>query len=123
MRGLRVESNKETLRRVRSTVKTIPGRASEIVNGRELEVADQRRPLVECLVADRAANHPEEELLSIPKFALDILVCPLCKTRVELLADESGLKCVSCRRVYPIRDDIPVMLPEEATVVEESRNK
>jgi uncharacterized protein len=123
MRGLRVESNKETLRRVRSTVKTIPGRASEIVNGRELEVADQRRPLVECLLADRAANHPEEELLSIPKFALDILVCPLCKTRVELLADESGLKCVSCRRVYPIRDDIPVMLPEEATVVEESRNK
>jgi len=116
-------SNKETLRRVRSTVKTIPGRASEIVNGRELEVADQRRPLVECLLADRAANHPEEELLSIPKFALDILVCPLCKTRVELLADESGLKCVSCRRVYPIRDDIPVMLPEEATVVEESRNK
>jgi uncharacterized protein len=123
MRGLRVESNKETLRRVRSTVKTIPGRASEIVNGRELEVADQRRPLVACLLADRAANHPEEELLSIPKFALDILVCPLCKTRVELLADESGLKCVSCRRVYPIRDDIPVMLPEEATVVEESRNK
>jgi len=108
---------------VRSTVKTIPGRASEIVNGRELEVADQRRPLVECLLAVRAANHPEEELLSIPKFALDILVCPLCKTRVELLADESGLKCVSCRRVYPIRDDIPVMLPEEATVVEETRNK
>ena len=86
------------------------------------EVADQRRPLVECLVADRTANHPEEEFLSIPKFALDILVCPLCKTRVELLADESGLKCVSCRRVYPIRDDIPVMLPEEATVVEENRN-
>ena len=58
--------------------------------------------------------------MTIPKYALDILVCPVCKTRVELLADESGLKCVSCRLVYPIRDEIPVMLPEEATVVEEN---
>jgi hypothetical protein len=61
--------------------------------------------------------------LAIPKYALDILVCPVCKTRVELLADESGLKCGSCRRVYPIRDEIPVMLPEEATIVEENSNK
>lgn len=58
--------------------------------------------------------------MTIPKYSLDILVCPVCKTRVELLADESGLKCVSCRRVYPIRDEIPVMLPEEATLAEES---
>ena len=61
--------------------------------------------------------------MEIPKYALDILVCPMCKTKVELLADESGLKCVSCRRVYPIRDEIPVMLPEEATIVEENRSK
>ena len=58
--------------------------------------------------------------MTIPKYALDILVCPVCKTHVELLADESGLKCVSCRRVYPIRDEIPVMLPEEATILEET---
>ena len=55
-----------------------------------------------------------EKTVAIPKYALDILVCPICKTRVELLPDESGLKCVNCRRVYPIRDEIPVMLPEEA---------
>ena len=61
--------------------------------------------------------------MKIPKYALDILVCPVCKTRVELLGDESGLKCVSCRRVYPIRDEIPVMLPEEATIVEENPSK
>jgi uncharacterized protein len=64
-----------------------------------------------------------KEFMAIPKFALDILVCPVCKTRVELLADESGLKCVSCRRVYPIRDEIPVMLPEEAKVVDEDSRK
>jgi len=71
----------------------------------------------------RTADHREEELMAIPKFALDILVCPVCKTRVELLEDQSGLKCVSCRRVYPIRDEIPVMLPEEATIAEENRSK
>ena len=56
--------------------------------------------------------------MAIPQDLLDILVCPLCKTPVTMLADGSGLKCQTCRRVYPIRDDIPVMLPEEATVVE-----
>ena len=61
--------------------------------------------------------------MAIHKYALDILVCPVCKTKVELLADESGLKCISCRRVYPIRDEIPVMLPEEATIVEENPGK
>lgn len=57
--------------------------------------------------------------MDIPKYALDILVCPVCKTRVELLSDESGLQCISCRRVYPIRDEIPVMLAEEATIAGE----
>lgn len=72
-----------------------------------------------CSIAD----NPQGGILTIPKYALDILVCPVCKTRVELLADESGLKCVSCRRVYPIRDEIPVMLPEEATIAEENRSQ
>jgi uncharacterized protein len=62
-----------------------------------------------------------EDSLDFPKYALDILVCPVCKTRVALLADESGLQCVSCRRVYPIRDEIPVMLPEEAAIPEENK--
>jgi uncharacterized protein len=57
--------------------------------------------------------------MTIPKYALDILVCPVCKTRVELLSDASGLKCSSCRRVYPVRDEIPVMLPEEAKIEQE----
>jgi uncharacterized protein YbaR (Trm112 family) len=49
---------------------------------------------------------------------LEILVCPLCKAKVELKPDGSGLKCPECRRVYPIRDDIPVMLVDEAVVEE-----
>jgi len=57
--------------------------------------------------------------MPISKELLDILVCPVCKTPVKLTADNSGLKCQSCRRVYPIRDEIPVMLPEEAKVAPE----
>jgi len=57
--------------------------------------------------------------MPIPKELLDILVCPVCKAPVRLLADGSGLKCGVCRRVYPVRDDIPVMLSEEAKVAPE----
>jgi uncharacterized protein YbaR (Trm112 family) len=45
---------------------------------------------------------------------LEILVCPECKTPVRLVRDGAGLKCDTCRRVYPIKDDIPVMLLDEA---------
>jgi uncharacterized protein len=54
--------------------------------------------------------------MAVSKELLDILVCPLCKTPVKLTADNLGLKCATCRRVYPIRDDIPVMLVDEARV-------
>jgi len=57
--------------------------------------------------------------MAVPKYVLDILVCPVCKTRVELLDDGSGLKCITCRRVYPVRDEIPVMMPEEAKIDQE----
>ena len=49
---------------------------------------------------------------------LEILICPACKAKVELNADATGLKCVGCRRVYPVRDDIPVMLIDEAVVAD-----
>lgn len=56
--------------------------------------------------------------MAINSELLEILVCPKCKTKVELIADGNALRCTNaeCRLVYPIRDDIPVMLIEEATV-------
>jgi len=54
--------------------------------------------------------------MSIKAELLEILRCPACKAKVELKPDGSGLKCVECRRLYPIRDDIPVMLIDEAKV-------
>ena len=54
--------------------------------------------------------------MAISAELLEILVCPKCKTKVELKADGSGLKCLNteCGLVYPVKDDIPVMLIEEA---------
>ena len=54
--------------------------------------------------------------MAIAKELLDILVCPLCKSPVSLTPDGKGLKCGQCRRVYPIKDDIPVMLIDEAKI-------
>ena len=61
--------------------------------------------------------------MELPKFALDILVCPVCMMRVELLSDESGLKCGTCGQIYPVRDEIPVMLPEDAKIAEDHSNE
>jgi len=47
---------------------------------------------------------------------LEILACPHCKTPVKLVKNGAGLKCDTCKRVYPIKDDIPVMLIDEATI-------
>jgi len=44
------------------------------------------------------------------------LVCPVCIKPVVLTANEQGLKCAQCRRVYPIQDDIPIMLLDAATI-------
>lgn len=45
---------------------------------------------------------------------LDILVCPVCKGPLVHQRDRSELICSPCRLAYPIKDGIPVMLPEEA---------
>ena len=57
-----------------------------------------------------------EDIMALNPKLLSILACPLCKTEVKLTADEKGLRCVTCYRVFPIRDDIPVMLIDEAAI-------
>lgn len=47
---------------------------------------------------------------------LDILVCPVCKKPVALNTNGQSLKCSECRRVYPIQDDIPIMLVDVAKI-------
>ena len=59
--------------------------------------------------------------LSITKDFIETfkVICPACRGQVELKEDGSGIKCLSCRRVYPIRNDIPTMVVEEAVIEDE----
>jgi len=54
--------------------------------------------------------------LMIPQDLLDILVCPLCKKPLTIKENGESLKCSACRRVYPVRDDIPILLVDEASI-------
>ena len=45
---------------------------------------------------------------------LDILVCPICKANLEYRKSASELVCKPCKLTFPVRDDIPVMLQDEA---------
>ncbi|MBK6637605.1 MAG: Trm112 family protein [Rhodocyclaceae bacterium] len=45
---------------------------------------------------------------------LEILVCPVCKGPLENRKAQSELACKACRLAYPVKDDIPVMLEDEA---------
>ncbi|MEH0019021.1 MAG: Trm112 family protein [Desulfobacter sp.] len=55
--------------------------------------------------------------MAVSKELLEILVCPKCKGEVVLTEEESGLVCDACALMFEIRDDIPIMLIEEATPV------
>jgi uncharacterized protein len=46
---------------------------------------------------------------------LSILVCPKCKGELEYRQNEPSLVCHACRLKYPVRDDIPIMLVDEAS--------
>ncbi len=54
---------------------------------------------------------------------LAILACPKCKGDIHLNKDQSGLICDSCKLMYPIKDDIPVMLIDEAIKLEEPQRR
>ena len=53
--------------------------------------------------------------MSISPELLEILACPQCKNDVKLNEAGDGLVCEQCRLVYEIREDIPIMLVDEAT--------
>jgi uncharacterized protein YbaR (Trm112 family) len=52
--------------------------------------------------------------MAIDQQLLELLVCPQCKGEIRLSANSDGLICDACRLIYEIRDDIPIMLIDEA---------
>ena len=57
----------------------------------------------------------DEELLAI-------LACPKCKGDIYLKENQSGLVCDACKLMYPIKDDIPVMLIDEAIKLDDKES-
>ena len=56
--------------------------------------------------------------MPVSKELLEILACPKCKGDIILTQAGDGLICKACRLIYPIKDDIPVMLIDEALPLE-----
>jgi uncharacterized protein YbaR (Trm112 family) len=56
--------------------------------------------------------------MAISKDLLEILACPQCKGEVTLTQAQDGLVCRKCKLLYAIKDDIPIMLIDEAQRIE-----
>ncbi|MCP4715389.1 MAG: Trm112 family protein [Deltaproteobacteria bacterium] len=56
--------------------------------------------------------------MAISKDLLDILACPKCKGDIHLNDAGDGLICEACKLQYQIKDDIPIMLIDEATTLQ-----
>ncbi len=52
--------------------------------------------------------------MALSQDLLDILACPKCKGNLQLTGKQDGLACQACKLLYPIKDDIPIMLIDEA---------
>ncbi|HEV3111640.1 MAG TPA: Trm112 family protein [Candidatus Binataceae bacterium] len=52
--------------------------------------------------------------MALSQDLLDILACPKCKGPIKLNETGDGLVCGTCKLLYPIKDDIPIMLIDEA---------
>ncbi|MBA4389696.1 MAG: hypothetical protein C0399_02005 [Syntrophus sp. (in: bacteria)] len=56
--------------------------------------------------------------MAINEELLAILCCPKCKGEIQLNDAQDGLLCYACKLLYPIKDDIPIMLIEEALPID-----
>ena len=56
----------------------------------------------------------KENIMAISQELLEILACPKCKGDIHLNDTQDGLICDHCKLLYEIKDDIPIMLIDEA---------
>jgi len=68
-----------------------------------------------CLdIVSRMLSEIKENPMAISKELLEILACPKCKGNIYLDDSQNGLICDHCKLLYEIKDDIPIMLIDEA---------
>jgi uncharacterized protein YbaR (Trm112 family) len=56
--------------------------------------------------------------MAVKQELLDILACPKCKGDIKLNKSQNGLVCDNCKLLYHIKDDIPIMLIDEADPID-----
>ncbi len=57
--------------------------------------------------------------MALDKELLGILVCPVCRGEIRSDENRGGILCENCALLFPVKDDIPVMLVEEARKIED----
>jgi uncharacterized protein YbaR (Trm112 family) len=70
-------------------------------------------------MSGNAMDEPKRAAGTLDPKLLEILVCPLTKTTLEYDAERQELISRAAKLAYPIRDGIPIMLPEEARTLEQ----
>src|SRR3979490_1114495 len=108
-----------------SCPKTAPARSGGLPSSDGLSIGMPRNASIryakgtKTRAGDQSMTSPPERLEGTvdPKL-LEILVCPLTKGPLEFDATRQELISRSAKLAYPIRDGIPIMLPEEARKIE-----
>ena len=54
--------------------------------------------------------------MKITEEFVEMMICPACGSKLRLREDGGAIKCLGCRRVYPMEDDMPMMLADKATI-------
>jgi uncharacterized protein len=52
----------------------------------------------------------------LAKDLLEMLVCPACRSELEYRQAPESLKCIHCHRLYAVKDDLPILLIDEAKI-------
>ena len=55
-------------------------------------------------------------VIMIPEDLFELMACPVCIQPLVRRANPEALQCTQCHRVYPVRDGLPVMLIDQATI-------
>ena len=70
-------------------------------------------------MSDEEAHPPEREPKRVDPKLLELLVCPVTRATLSYDAERQELISKAAKLAYPIRDGVPIMLPEEARALEE----
>ncbi len=74
-------------------------------------------PFPDCVELSLAGQAPAYNVTTmIPEDLFELMACPVCIQPLVRKDNPEGVQCTQCHRVYPVRDGLPVMLVDQATI-------